>query len=178
MESIKRYIKIFFTEHGDPIKFYAILIVLIIVIVQSLNAIVKNKNNRDNKIVFNTTKVESIDDKEIIKEQKKIIKEFIKNCQDNKIDEAYEMLSAECVKEHYQTKEKFYEEYYKKMFSINKDIDIEYISEDTYEIKFYESILESGRIEDRKYISNTYKIVKDEENEKIYINFIKEISEE
>ena len=47
-----------------------------------------------------------------------------------------------------------------------------------YEIKFYESILESGRIEDRKYISNTYKIVKDEENEKIYINFIKEISEE
>ena len=171
MESIKRYIKIFFTEHGDPIKFYTILIVLIIVIVQSLNAIVKNKNNRDNKIVVNTTKVESIDDKEIIKEQKKIIEEFIKNCQDNKIDEAYEMLSVECVKEHYQTKEKFYEEYYKKMFSINKDIDIEYISEDTYEIKFYESILESGRIEDRKYISNTYKIVIDEEIEKLYINF-------
>lgn len=171
MESIKRYIKIFFTEHGDPIKFYAILIVLIIVIVQSLNVIVKNKNNRDNKIVVNTTKVESIDDKEIIKEQKKIIKKFIKNCQDNKIDEAYEMLSSECVKEHYQTKEKFYEEYYKKMFSINKDIDIEYISEDTYEIKFYESILESGRIEDRKYISNIYKIVRDEEIEKLYINF-------
>ena len=81
------------------------------------------------------------------------------------------MLSAECVKEHYQTKEKFYEEYYKKMFSINKDIDIEYISEDTYEIKFYESILESGRIEDRKYISNIYKIVRDEEIEKLYINF-------
>ena len=57
------------------------------------------------------------------------------------------------------------------MFSINKDIDIEYISEDTYEIKFYESILESGRIEDRKYISNTYKIVIDEEIEKLYINF-------
>ena len=171
MESIKRYIKIFFTEHGDPIKFYAILIVVTIVIVQSLNAIAKNKNNRDNKIVVNTTKVESIEDKETIKEQKKIIKEFIKNCQNNKIDEAYEMLSAECVKEHYQTKEKFYEEYYKKMFSINKDIDIEYISEDTYEIKFYESILESGRIEDRKYISNTYKIVRDEEIEKLYINF-------
>ena len=171
MESIKRYIKIFFTEHGDPIKFYAILIVLIIVIVQSLNVIVKNKNNRDNKIVVNTTKVESIDDKEIIKKKKKIIKKFIKNCQDNKIDEAYEMLSSECVKEHYQTKEKFYEEYYKKMFSINKDIDIEYISEDTYEIKFYESILESGRIEDRKYISNIYKIVRDEEIEKLYINF-------
>lgn len=169
MESIKRYIKIFFTEHGDPIKFYAILIVLIIVIVQSLNAIVKNKNNRDNKIVVNTTKVESIDDKEIIKEQKKIIKEFIKNCQDNKIDEAYEMLSAECVKEHYQTKEKFYEEYYKKMFSINKDIDIEYISEDTYEIKFYESILESGKIENRPYISNICKVLKEEE--KLYINF-------
>lgn len=169
MESIKRYIKIFFTEHGDPIKFYAILIVLIIVIVQSLNAIVKNKNNRDNKIVVNTTKVESIDDKEIIKEQKKIIKEFIKNCQDNKIDEAYEMLSAECVKEHYQTKEKFYEEYYKKMFSVNKDIDIEYISEDTFEIKFYESILESGKIENRPYISNICKVLKEEE--KLYINF-------
>ena len=67
MESIKRYIKIFFTEHGDPIKFYAILIVLIIVIVQSLNTIVKNKNNKDNKIVVNSIKVESIDDKEIIK---------------------------------------------------------------------------------------------------------------
>lgn len=169
MESIKRYIKIFFTEHGDPIKFYAILIVLIIVIVQSLNAIVKNKNNMDNKIVVNTTKVESIDDKEIIKEQKKIIKEFIKNCQDNKIDEAYEMLSAECVKEHYQTKEKFYEEYYKKMFSVNKDIDIEYISEDTFEIKFYESILESGKIENRPYISNICKVLKEEE--KLYINF-------
>ena len=57
MESIKRYIKIFFTEHGDPIKFYTILIVLIIVIVQSLNTIVKNKNNKDNKIVVNSIKV-------------------------------------------------------------------------------------------------------------------------
>lgn len=100
-----------------------------------------------------------------------IIKEFIENCNNGKILEAYNMLSDECKETMYPTLGDFTRNYYKKIFNTNRIYSIENWFREgttcTYFIKYMEDILSTGNVSsnnDRSdYITvivqdNTYKL--------------------
>lgn len=171
MESIKRKIKIFWLEHSDPIIFYSGLIIGIILIVQFLNRLAIEKNENENKI-NNTNAI--IEESYNNSEDKGLIENFINYCKENKTQEAYELLSKKCKEESYQTYEIFISEYYNKVFNKKRTVEIIYEEEkQLYKINFYSDILESGGFTSN--IVDYYKIEQDIIENKIYINFYKDI---
>lgn len=167
MEDIRRALKIFWTEHGTPVLFWGIAITVVFVIIQILNfyAIKNNQKNGQGKI---ETKV-SISKEENIK-NKDIINNFIEFCNKGKIQEAYELLSENCKKELYPTIDKFKEDYYKKIFTQTREIEIQLEDKNVYKVTFYEDILESGKIENRNSIVDYYQIEQEILEDKLYIN--------
>lgn len=170
MESIRRRIKIFWLEHSDPIIFYSIVIIVIILIVQFFNRLAIEKNKAD-EIATSETTTESYS---YNTEDKNLIENFVSLCKDNKTHEAYKLLSNRCKQELYPTYEEFINNYYYKMFSKKRTIEINYEKErKLYKITFYTDILESGGL--KNGIVDNYKIEQDVLENKIYINFYKNI---
>lgn len=170
MESIRRRIKIFWLEHSDPIIFYSIVIIVIILIVQFFNRLAIEKNKSDETATSETTTESYIYNAE----DKKLIENFVNLCKDNKTHEAYKLLSNRCKQELYPTYEEFINNYYYKMFSEKRTIEINYEKErKLYKITFYTDILESGGL--KNGIVDNYKIEQDVLENKIYINFYKNI---
>lgn len=173
MENIKRKIKIFWVEHSDPILFYTILIVAVIAIVQILNqlAIQNSKKDINENNAQNEKVVYKKDEKDV-----ELIKKFVNYCKEEKIEQAYGLLSEKCKKELYPTIEDFTNKYYNKIFKQKRNIEIKYENtNDLYSITFVEDILEAGKIENRDNIKDHYKIEQEVIDKKIYINFNQEI---
>lgn len=177
MEKLRRSLKIFWTEHGTPILFWTLVIIGIIIIVQGLNALAIKKEaskQKNNNIISNNSEVKVISAKEN-KENEELIEKFINHCKENKLEEAYSLLSENCKKDLYPTIHTFSNQYYKKFFASKKDTEIQYDSNNVYKITFYDDILESGKIENRKNIIDYYKIEQEVIEKKIYINFNKDM---
>lgn len=168
--NLKRKIKIFWVEHGDPILLSIILIAGVIIIVQGLNYMAVKRKKETNNNINNITE-ENVEIEKKTNENKQLIERFIQYCDDGNIEDAYDLLSENCKIDLYPTKEEFINKYYEKMFNDKRDTEVEYIpEEDIYKIKFYDSILESGKVEGRNYISNECKIEKEVLESKIYIS--------
>lgn len=171
MESIRRKIKIFWLEHRDPILLYSGVIIGIILVVQFLNQMAIEKKKAEQMSNTNITNEEIYTYN--IKDET-LIEDFIEYCKENKTEEAYELLSKKCKEELYQTHEIFVNEYYSKIFNKKKIIEINYEKEKKlYEIVFYSDVLESGGF--KNHLIDYYKIESDVIENKIYINFYKEI---
>lgn len=171
MESIRRKIKIFWLEHRDPILLYSGIIIGIILVVQFLNqmAIEKKKSEQMNNTNITNEGIYSYNIKD-----ETLIEDFIKYCKENKTKEAYELLSRKCKEELYQTYESFVSDYYNKIFNEKRTIEINYEEEkEIYKISFYPDILETGGFLDK--LIDYYRIEPDVIENKIYINFYKEI---
>lgn len=170
MEQIRRKIKIFWLEHSGPIKLYTLVIVGVIVVVQFLNqmAIEKVKYKERNS---NTITSQTVEEKEKIRKNIYLINTFIKYCTEQKIVEAYDLLSKECKNTKYQTIEEFKDNYYNKTFNKKLNAEVEYDEKtNLYKVIFYEDMLESGKIEGRDNITEYYKIQQENQEKKIYIN--------
>ncbi len=169
MESLKRKIKIFWTEHSDPILFYTIVIIAVFLILKGLNALaIMNQKNNSNKIANNSY----INQEENIN-NKTLVKKFIENCKEKNIEKAYELLSEDCKQKLYPTVKDFTNLYYNKRFNKDREIEIKYETNGLYKITFYENILEQGST---NKISNTeeyFKIVPEVIEDKLYINYSK-----
>jgi len=118
-----------------------------------------------NKSAITDTKV----DNEKLNDDVTVINEFIENCNERNIEKAYSLLSNECKEEMYPTKD-FYENYYMMVFNNNKlEYSVENWIQDTYEVKFIEDMLATGKINDENkqdYIT----IVEENDSFKININ--------
>lgn len=172
MEQLRRKIKIFWTEHGTPILFWVLVVVGVIIIVQLLNnyAIKKvEKQNASKRQIQNTTTQNS--SYQGNRDYTALVNQFLDYCKNGQVEQAYEMLSENCKKDLYPTQQEFENKYYKKLFTEQKDTEIIYTEEDKYEIRFYESILEAGSVENRKYITITCKVEEEILETKIYINY-------
>lgn len=173
METIRRKIKIFWLEHSDPIIFFGGIIIGVILITQFLNRLVIEKSEEEAKynVVDGSTVVQKYT---YSTEDKKLIQSFIDYCKENKTKEAYELLSNNCKNELFQTYEIFISEYYNKLFKKKATTEISYDKEkQLYKITYYFDVLENGG-----YKENTvdyYKIEQDVIENKIYINFYKDI---
>lgn len=102
-----------------------------------------------------------------------IIKEFINNCNENKSEEAYNMLSSECKEELYPNIETFEKEYLNKFFTTRKTYKMQaWITNENkyiYRIEFIEDMLSSGSSTNTKKI-DYYTVIKDGDNYYLNIN--------
>jgi len=176
----------FYNQNRKQIIRVIAIITFIILLIQMLNYIYKNKidNNQinisenkksnignfgtivSNKSAITDTKV----DNEKLNDDVTVINEFIENCNERNIEKAYSLLSNECKEEMYPTVKDFYENYYMMVFNNNKlEYSVENWIQDTYEVKFIEDMLATGKINDENkqdYIT----IVEENDSFKININ--------
>lgn len=102
----------------------------------------------------------------------KTLDEFANYCNNGDIDKAYSLLSEDCKKEMYSTKEFFEVAYYNQVFAGNrKEMSAENWVENIYKVKFKEDPLTTGILDDRNTKQDYITIIEDENgNIKLNIN--------
>lgn len=153
MENMRRSIKLFFATYGSLLFRIIGVIAIIIFILQGINYLYKenSQNNLKENSISNRAMMEKQEKLKNEKEDKILISKFLDYCNDKRVEEAYNILSEECIKENYQTLEKFSKEYVAEIFTYKKDYEIE-LENDLYKITIIDGILESGSVENRKSI--------------------------
>lgn len=170
----------FWNQNRKGIIVGIIAIVLLIVIIQVLNQIEKNKLKQDNTNTL-TEEEKNLPTKSIIggdtisiektKDNVEIIENFIEKCNNGDITAAYQMLTDECKEVLFSTEESFKKGYYNIIFSSKKLSSIENFLSDnkryTYQVKFYDDILSTGNAENAQSYQDYITI---DENGKLNIN--------
>ena len=170
----KREIELFWIRHGGRILFWIIISAVVITVTQILNSIAEKKIEEEKKYINENNTIQSsapkIEYKENIKSTS-FIKEFIYLCSEDTLGEAYDMLSEKCKTEKYKTLNSFYNNYYKKFFLGEYTYEkIKFNTEDnTYTLTFYESALNTGSLENRRYITSNIKLEEKVLETRIYI---------
>ena len=174
--------------HNNKTKIWLILgiIIFVYVIIRMFNAQIKKENeekinNGTNQNFQVTTYLPSSQTsvmtnssttKENVKKDTEIIKNFIDFCNDNNIEEAYNLLSQQCKDELYKNINEFYNKYYKNIFNEKKSYDIENWASSkniTYKVKYLNDIMSSGTVND-EYIEEYITVVTENNEKKLNIN--------
>ena len=174
--------------HNNKTKIWLILgiIIFVYVIIRMFNAQIKKENeekinNGTNQNFQVTTYLPSSQTsvmtnsstpKENLKKDTEIIKNFIDFCNDNNIEEAYNLLSQQCKDELYKNINDFYNKYYKNMFNEKRSYDIENWASSkniTYKVKYLNDIMSSGTVND-EYIEEYITVVTENNEKKLNIN--------
>ena len=163
-------------------------ILIVFVLLQLINSWSKNKTEKEqseyeepqttnvqyNDISLETEKSVVSGDKVSNKQKDmiKVIDEFFKYCNEQKIQEAYDLLTEECKDELYSSLQVFYETYYKEVINgEKKNISVENWVNDTYKVKISEDFLSTGKYSEENTIQDYITIKKDDNNEyKLNIN--------
>lgn len=169
----------FYNQNKKNIWIMIIAIILIIIAIHTLNNIVKNnKKEKANAIknIINEEEYENnlnintlLSDNDVEEDKSLIIDQFIRYCNANKVEQAYNLLSENCKKGLFPTIEIFKQNYYNKIFSTTKLYSKERFIGKTYKIKLYEDILSTGST-NSKTIEDYYTIEKSDNKTKININ--------
>lgn len=174
--------------HNNKTKIWLILgiIIFVYVIIRMFNAQIKKENeekiNNDTNQNFQVTTylpssqtsvmTNSSTTKENVKKDTEIIKNFIDFCNDNNIEEAYNLLSQQCKDELYKNINDFYNKYYKNIFNEKRSYDIENWASSkniTYKVKYLNDIMSSGTVND-EYIEEYITVVTENNEKKLNIN--------
>lgn len=174
--------------HNNKTKIWLILgiIIFVYIIIRMFNAQIKKENeekinNGTNQNFQVTTYLPSSQTsvmtnssttKENVKKDTEIIKNFIDFCNDNNIEEAYNLLSQQCKDELYKNINDFYNKYYKNIFNEKRSYDIENWASSkniTYKVKYLNDIMSSGTVND-EYIEEYITVVTENNEKKLNIN--------
>lgn len=148
MENIRRKIKLFFVYYGELLTFFIGTAIAIIFVIQWLNnLVIKNKEELYSSEEYKQEVIET-ENREL---EEKTINQFIKYCNEQKIEEAYEMISDTCKTKYFNSIDRFKEEYVNKKFNI-KICDYEIIKQkdDTYKITLIEDMIITGKTNSSK----------------------------
>lgn len=103
-----------------------------------------------------------------------VIALFIKYCNENDLQSAYDMLSTNCRKYLYPTVEDFRSNYYDKLFTTKKEFNLQsWINNDdyhTYRVRLLEDILSTGEYSNSQKAQDYITVVKEDESQKINLN--------
>lgn len=103
-----------------------------------------------------------------------IIKQFVKYCNEGKIENAYNMLTDDCKERIYPSLERFKTMYYEKIFKINRMYTLENWYEEgssaTYYIKYTEDVMASGNTESKNNMSDYITVTKQQMTNCLNIN--------
>lgn len=174
--------------HNNKTKILLILgiIIFVYVIIRMFNAQIKKENeekinNGTNQNFQVTTYLPSSQTsvmtnssttKENVKKDTEIMKNFIDFCNDNNIEEAYNLLSQQCKDELYKNINDFYNKYYKNIFNEKRSYDIENWASSkniTYKVKYLNDIMSSGTVND-EYIEEYITVVTENNEKKLNVN--------
>lgn len=160
-------------------------IVLLIVIIQALNQMAKNKKEEQYKNKIELTEEEKelptesiIGDNnvsvDITKSNVDIIETFVDKCNNGDITGAYQMLTDDCKDTLFRTEENFKTGYYNIVFKNNRIINIEnFLSKNkryTYKVTFYDDILSTGNAPNSETYQDYITIDENSTNGKLNIN--------
>ena len=95
-------------------------------------------------------------DKAQLKSDCSLIDEFINDCNSNKTQEAYELLTDECKELFYPTIDDFKNIYYQNLYSTKKTYKLENWIGNTYKVIFMEDALTTGKIGSNEMIKQDY----------------------
>lgn len=152
------FLRRFYNQNRKTIWITIAIIIFTIIIIQALNYIVKNNQNKsiNSTSSLNTTSTTNYDPNYSVitgdkieettnKETTNIIDNFIKYCNEGNTEKAYNLLTDDCKSELFPTLEIFVNNYYKKIFTNYKTYNIQaWIISDssyTYKIRILDDIL-------------------------------------
>ena len=164
-------------------------VILIIFVLQTLNYVEKKKdsNDKENNIENNSTQsieqpynnIKIKSDESVLTGEKmsqeeidsiKIINDFFEYCNEQKIQEAYDLLSDECKEEMYSSVQIFKEMYYNKVLDGQaKNISIENWNNNTYKVDIGDDYLSSGKYTKENNIQDYITLQDDKLNINKYI---------
>lgn len=165
------------------------VIVFIFIAIRFLNYVARiNRENRQNSSEINNSNTATSDntaylpskaiisDTNLSEEQTSqeiaLIEDFINKCNENKVEEAYNLLSTDCKEQVFPTIESFYNNYYAKIFTSKMSYDAEaWIAhyDVTYRVEIMEDILSSGKVSEEAF-EDYYTIVEENDTSKINLN--------
>ena len=166
------------------------IIVTIIVVIQLMNGVVNRKNQitqQNTTIIKENTTKDNLnqntlkDDQSVLtgssisenqKDKLDVLDQFVEYCNNGQIDEAYDLISDDCKKEMFTSKEDFERIYYNKIFSgESKNISVENWVRNIYKVKFTQDALSTGIYNAGDAIQDYITIIEeDEDNVKLSIN--------
>lgn len=178
----------FYHQNRKSIWIFLLVIFFLFLMLQVINYFVgvnqKNKiinqNIIKNQINHNQSNLIVDSDKSLVSGEKintnylqitqESIEKFLNNCNQGKVDEAYQMLTDECKEEMYPSIEIFEETYSSKLFN-GQDINcnIENWVGDTYKVQIQGDSLATGKVSQNK-LQDYITIKKDMDNVKLNIN--------
>ena len=180
----------FYYDNKEKIWGIIIFIVLILVSIQVINKLmsIKNENalkeinkneNSDNEnlenknsYIINNESIltgEKIDESNL-QEANKLIEEFISECNNGNIEQAYSLISIDCKNEMYKDINTFRTMYYERIFNLStkKTAIIENWFSSTYIVKISDDIMTTGKVS--KGIQDYITIVEENNELKLNIN--------
>jgi len=106
-----------------------------------------------------------------LKKDTKIIDEFIKKCNEEKTQEAYDMLSNECKEEVFPTLASFETKYYNNVFKSAKTYSIQNWNKRIYKVKIIDDALSTGKVSNNDtHLQEYMTIVYTDNGSKLNIN--------
>lgn len=164
----------YYNQNKKSIWIAIIAIIILIIAIQTINNIVKNRQeNKENIIKINESEYRNnlninvlLTEEDVKEDVTLIIDQFIRYCNAGKIEEAYALLSEDCKQEMFPTLQYFKQNYVDIYFFETKLYSKEKYRNQTYKIKLYNDIISTGKVEDT--IEDYYTIQK--ENNIIKLN--------
>lgn len=158
-------------------------IVAVIVLIQVLNSYYKNNTKDKSSSTNNSTTAYNTNNYSIITQEKidgntaeesaDLIKNFFDYCNNEKVEEAYNILSNNCKEELFPTVNEFKEKYYNKIFTEIRRYDtvlwINTKTRNTYRVEIMSDLLATGQRESMP-IEDYYTIVNEDGEYKLNIN--------
>lgn len=185
-----RKLRLFYQKYKEKIWISIGMIALVLVLIRLANNNIQKENeetieNVTSEVRNNISYAPSqsiISDSSISEENAEeninIIENFIDFCNNNQIEEAYNLLSTDCKEELFPTVEDFYNNYYKDIFTEKKSFDTELWGNSgivTYRIKILSDIMATGVVSD-EFIEDYYSIISENGNKKLNIkNFVSKV---
>lgn len=186
-----RKVRLFFYNNKKVILTSVGVFILIIVIIQVFNYNARrnseeelskqnaqaNNIGQSNTAYLPSNKNPIMSDSEVsedtLESDTQIIQNFMDYGNSNNIEGAYNLLSQDCKDEMFSTIDRFYNNYFKDVFSEKKSYDIETWNKDkgnvTYRIKYLNDIMATGSIND-EFIEDYFTVITENKEKKLNIN--------
>ena len=154
----------FFNQNRKTIIIVVIVVISIFIMLGIANDYLRKSNEEKNKNAYNeiqkqikesNTGVKNQDfdlsgtkkSNSTLKSDRQVIEQFVKYCNDNDIENAYNMLTDECKESLYPKENSFKKDYFSKMFDGDEtEVIIESWNDSTYLVKFQTDILAKGKV--------------------------------
>lgn len=179
-------IKRFIDQNNKLILYVIFIIIFVLLVIKSLNSYYEKEEQQklqniiQNNTTANTTVNNNTSNNNDSTNQQNVnldtiegvMSKFVSHCNNNEIQDAYDMITDECKKAMYKTKEDFETKYVKNVFNEEKEYSMQKWAADgntvTYQIKLLGDILATGG--EGKISQEYYTFIKIDDTYKINVN--------